>query len=122
GGMSHLHSRLPNPLTVVIFVTVRTDSALAFGKIGKLVRRAQAGPGYTSVSVENLKCLPDGDEFHSHRDSRIGTLRVTTIMRLPEFLNEQRVPYEMMIHPPAYTSTKRARCLHVPGRRLAKTV
>jgi Ala-tRNA(Pro) deacylase len=43
-------------------------------------------------------------------------------MRLPEFLNEQRVPYEMMIHPPAYTSSKRARCLHVPGRQLAKCV
>ncbi len=44
------------------------------------------------------------------------------MMRVPEFLNEHRVPYEMIVHPPAYTSQKRARCLHVPGKQLAKCV
>ncbi len=47
---------------------------------------------------------------------------VSTSMRLPEFLNEKRVPYEMIVHPPAYTAQKRARFLHVPGRHLAKCV
>lgn len=44
------------------------------------------------------------------------------MMRVPEFLNEQRVSYEMIVHPPAYTSQKRARRLHVPGKQLAKCV
>jgi Ala-tRNA(Pro) deacylase len=43
-------------------------------------------------------------------------------MRVPEFLAEQRVAFETMLHPPAYTAQKRARRLHLSGRQLAKCV
>jgi Ala-tRNA(Pro) deacylase len=43
-------------------------------------------------------------------------------MRVPDFLREQEVPFETVLHPPAFTAQRRARQLHVPGRRLAKCV
>ena len=43
-------------------------------------------------------------------------------MRVPEFLVEQRVPFETLLHPPAFTAQKRARFLHMPGREVAKAV
>jgi Ala-tRNA(Pro) deacylase len=43
-------------------------------------------------------------------------------MRVPEFLREQEVAFEALLHPPAFTAQKRARQLHVPGRQLAKSV
>jgi Ala-tRNA(Pro) deacylase len=43
-------------------------------------------------------------------------------MRVPEFLTEQCVAFETVIHPPVYTAQKRARRLHVSGRQLAKCV
>ena len=43
-------------------------------------------------------------------------------MRVTEFLREQEVPFETVLHPPAFTAQKRARCLHVPGKHLAKSV
>ena len=43
-------------------------------------------------------------------------------MRVPDFLREQEVAFETVWHPPAFTAQKRARCLHVPGRQLAKSV
>jgi Ala-tRNA(Pro) deacylase len=45
-----------------------------------------------------------------------------TIMRVPEILDEQHVPYELIVHAPAYTSRRRARFLHIPGKFLAKCV
>jgi Ala-tRNA(Pro) deacylase len=43
-------------------------------------------------------------------------------MRIGDFLAEQRVAFECLLHPPAYTAQKRAKYLHVPGRRVAKGV
>jgi Ala-tRNA(Pro) deacylase len=43
-------------------------------------------------------------------------------MRVADFLATQQVPYETLLHPPAFTAQKRARFLHVPGRRVAKAV
>jgi Ala-tRNA(Pro) deacylase len=43
-------------------------------------------------------------------------------MRVPEYLREQEVPFETVLHPPAFTAQRRAQCLHVPGRHLAKSV
>ena len=43
-------------------------------------------------------------------------------MRVPDFLSEQHVPFETMLHPPAFTAQKRARFLHVPGKQVAKCV
>jgi Ala-tRNA(Pro) deacylase len=43
-------------------------------------------------------------------------------MRLPEFLAAQQVPFETLVHPPAFTSQKRARFLHISGREVAKCV
>jgi Ala-tRNA(Pro) deacylase len=43
-------------------------------------------------------------------------------MRVPEFLLEQCVPFETLLHPPAFTAQKRARFLHLPGREVAKVV
>src|SRR5437762_4460934 len=43
-------------------------------------------------------------------------------MRVAEFLTEQRVAFETIVHPPAFTAQKRAKFLHVPGKQVAKTV
>src|SRR5437868_12024114 len=43
-------------------------------------------------------------------------------MRVPCFLAEQRVLFETLQHPPAFTAQKRAKYLHVPGRHLVKSV
>jgi Ala-tRNA(Pro) deacylase len=43
-------------------------------------------------------------------------------MRVAEFLQERQVPFETLLHPPAFTAQKRARFLHVPGREVAKVV
>jgi Ala-tRNA(Pro) deacylase len=43
-------------------------------------------------------------------------------MRVPLFLADQRVAFETLVHPPAFTAQKRAKYLHVPGRQLAKCV
>jgi Ala-tRNA(Pro) deacylase len=43
-------------------------------------------------------------------------------MRVPTFLAERQVPFEMIIHPPAFTAQKRAKVLHVTGKQVAKSV
>jgi Ala-tRNA(Pro) deacylase len=39
-----------------------------------------------------------------------------------DFLRSRRVWFESLLHSPASSSTKRAHCIHVPGRLVAKTV
>lgn len=43
-------------------------------------------------------------------------------MRLAHFFRGRQVPYESLVHAPAFTSQRRARILRVPGRRVAKAV
>src|SRR5437879_4061425 len=43
-------------------------------------------------------------------------------MRVSEFLEEQHIAFETVLHPPAFTAQKRARFLHVPGRQVIKCV
>ena len=43
-------------------------------------------------------------------------------MRVPSFLAQQHVPFDTLVHQPAFTATRRARFLHVPGKHLAKCV
>jgi Ala-tRNA(Pro) deacylase len=43
-------------------------------------------------------------------------------MRVPDYLTEQHVAFEELVHPPAFTAEKRAHFLHVPGRQVAKCV
>lgn len=43
-------------------------------------------------------------------------------MRVSQFLSELHVPFETLIHPPAFTAQKRAKFLHVPGKQVAKSV
>jgi Ala-tRNA(Pro) deacylase len=43
-------------------------------------------------------------------------------MRVSQFLSDQRVYFETMLHPPAFTAQKRAKYLRVPGRQVAKCV
>jgi Ala-tRNA(Pro) deacylase len=43
-------------------------------------------------------------------------------MRIADFLAEQRVPFEPLPHPPAFTAQKRAKWLRVPGAQVAKCV
>jgi Ala-tRNA(Pro) deacylase len=43
-------------------------------------------------------------------------------MRVPAFLAEQQVVFDTIYHPPAFTAQKRAKYLHVPGKRLVKSV
>lgn len=43
-------------------------------------------------------------------------------MRVAQFLNEQHVAFETVVHPPAFTAQKRAKFLRVPGKQVAKVV
>jgi Ala-tRNA(Pro) deacylase len=43
-------------------------------------------------------------------------------MRVSQFLSDERVAFEEVVHPPAYTSQKLARFLHITGRRVVKSV
>jgi Ala-tRNA(Pro) deacylase len=43
-------------------------------------------------------------------------------MYIVDFLRSRGVWYEALLHRPASSSTKRARCVHIPGRRVAKAV
>lgn len=43
-------------------------------------------------------------------------------MWVSQFLAEQQVPFESIVHPPAFTAQKRAKYAHVPGHELAKGV
>jgi Ala-tRNA(Pro) deacylase len=43
-------------------------------------------------------------------------------MRVEQFLCEQRVAFESLVHPPAFTAQKRAKFLGIPGQRVAKCV
>jgi Ala-tRNA(Pro) deacylase len=43
-------------------------------------------------------------------------------VRIAEFLHQQRVSFEYLPHPPAFTAQKLARYLHVPGDHVAKCV
>jgi Ala-tRNA(Pro) deacylase len=43
-------------------------------------------------------------------------------MRVSHFLNEQQVPFETIVHAPAFTAQKRAHVLHLPGKQVAKAV
>lgn len=43
-------------------------------------------------------------------------------MRLAQFLSDQQVSFEEMVHPPAYTAQKLARSLHISGLQVVKSV
>ena len=43
-------------------------------------------------------------------------------MFLSQFLTDQNVAFETMVHPPAFTAQKRAKFLHISGRQLLKSV
>jgi Ala-tRNA(Pro) deacylase len=43
-------------------------------------------------------------------------------MRVPIYLSEQQIPFETLLHPPAFTAQKRAKFLHLPGKQVAKCV
>jgi Ala-tRNA(Pro) deacylase len=43
-------------------------------------------------------------------------------MRVPQFLADEHVVFETLVHPPAFTAQKRARFLHIPGRQVVKSV
>src|SRR5262249_21105128 len=51
-----------------------------------------------------------------------GETRRRSSMRLAEFLEQQHVRFETLVHPPAFTAQKRAKFLHVSGQRVAKAV
>jgi Ala-tRNA(Pro) deacylase len=43
-------------------------------------------------------------------------------MRVPQFLIDQHVRFETMLHPPSYTAHKLAKRLRISGRQVAKSV
>ena len=43
-------------------------------------------------------------------------------MRVAEFLQQRQVPFETLLHPPAFTAQKRAKVLRLSGSQVAKSV
>jgi Ala-tRNA(Pro) deacylase len=67
--------------------------------------------------------------LEGHKDDSAGVtedLDVMTIqevlMRIADLLAEQRVAFEFLPHPPAFTAQKLAKYLHVSGNQVAKSV
>ena len=49
-------------------------------------------------------------------------MKMTVLMKLKEYLEKNRVRYEVGYHERVYTSQEIAAAMHVPGRELAKVV
>lgn len=47
---------------------------------------------------------------------------MTTLRRLKEYLDTEKIPYQVLTHQEAYTAPEIAEALHVPGKELAKVV
>lgn len=43
-------------------------------------------------------------------------------MHIGDYLTEQRISFERLLHPPAFSAHKRAKYLHLPGHQIAKSV
>lgn len=43
-------------------------------------------------------------------------------MRVTQFLSDQEIAYEEVVHPPAFSSQKLAKSLHISGRQVVKSV
>jgi Ala-tRNA(Pro) deacylase len=43
-------------------------------------------------------------------------------MRVSEYLSDQHIAFEEMVHPPAFTSEKLAKSLHISGRQVMKSI
>jgi len=43
-------------------------------------------------------------------------------IRVSQFLDDQHIHFEAMVHPPAYCAQRLAKHLHIPGRQVAKSV
>src|SRR5262249_18526090 len=84
-------------------------------------------------------CRPGRDILDYIKSSRPPTIQITSAsrgrpmllatgnttdrpMRMSEQLVEQGISCETLPHPPAYTSQRLAKYLHVPGRQVAKSV
>ena len=66
----------------------------------------------TAQSSRDLPCLRGGTE----------AMKMTVLMKLKEYLEKNRVRYEVGYHERVYTSQEIAAAMHVPGRELAKVV
>src|SRR5262249_50872662 len=51
-----------------------------------------------------------------------GALRGVVSMRLVEYLDEQCVPFQSLLHPPAFTAQRLAKYLRIQGSRVARAV
>jgi Ala-tRNA(Pro) deacylase len=56
-----------------------------------------------------------------HGDFTAASSGITT-MRVSQFLSDQQITFEEMVHPPAFTSQKLARFLHISGRWVMKSI
>jgi Ala-tRNA(Pro) deacylase len=43
-------------------------------------------------------------------------------MHVPQYLTDQQIVFETIVHPPAYSAQKLAKCLHVSGKHVVKAV
>jgi Ala-tRNA(Pro) deacylase len=43
-------------------------------------------------------------------------------MHVPQYLADQQIAFETIVHPPAYSAQKLAKCLHVSGKHVVKAV
>lgn len=50
------------------------------------------------------------------------SLSEPTTMRVSEYLSDQHIAFEEMVHPPAFTSEKLAKSLHISGRQVMKSI
>jgi Ala-tRNA(Pro) deacylase len=104
--MSLMHDSSDGAGTLGIVRTNGTPAREKQGKPGKLAAKCRSGGRYSALGV----------------DRRGRPARVEVVMRVPEFLIDQRVRFERVMHPPSYTAQKLAKQLHVSGKQVAKSV
>src|SRR4051812_37674210 len=72
--------------------------------------------------VESGAC---GSSLHflaSRSCTILGNNEAEAAVRIAQYLSDQRINFEKLFHPPAYTAQKRAKYLGVSGKQIAKAV
>lgn len=79
------------------------------GKVGQALRKCVDPAGYDGLACDRRLPLPPPPPRNPD-------------MMLQQFLADQSVAFETVVHPPAFTAQKRAKFLHISGHQVVKAV
>jgi len=98
---------------IAVYATVESGQTAPETTVLPLLYFKGDAPERTRVGIA---ILPVGLTLSEH----LGTREV--VMCIGDYLIEQRIDFERLPHPPAYSAHKRAKYLGMPGKQIAKSV